>query len=1196
VLLVAAAVLGLATAAAPALGGPAPVGGTRGPVGHDAVAATGSTARVNLGGAGWKVQTSSTATQPGAQISTPGFSTSGWLAVTNDDGGAPGTEINALLQNGSCPNVFFSTNMKSCFGQMTKIGPDTIAQFSVPWWYRTDFTAPAAGQSARLILNGVVGTADVWVDGVQIVSGVSGAYAQNSYDITNRLAAGTNSLAIEMHPNDPTKMLTVDNVDWSQIPPDNNTGIQFPVQLQTGGPLVLADAHVVQNTAANLSSSALTVKASVTNGSSTAQAGTAAATITPPGGASPITVSQTVSVAANSTQTITFAPASYPALTLSNPQIWWPYQLGAQPLYTLDTSVSQGSTTLNSTTGRFGIRTATSKLIGSSTGAPQGVRQFAIDGVPLDIRGGGWDPDLFLRYSAADTAKQIGLFKAMGLNTIRLEGHLMPEDWYQQMDAAGILVNAGYQCCDYWEGSSAGAVYQNTAQSVGAVLRNHPSVFSFQWSDNAPSSAQESQALAGFAAADFAVPFISSAEYNSSPQLGTSGEKEGPYDWVPPSYWYDTSHYASGDSTQTNAGGSWGFDSEQSAGNTVPTLDSINRFLSAADQTALWQTPGANQYHNNYEGTSHTGYHFGTLYNLDQAITNRYGAPTSLGQYVQEAQAQNYEDTRAQFEAFIDHWNNASQPSTGTIYWQMNKGWPTLLWSLYNNDGDQAGAYFGAQKANQSLHALYALDDGTVTLDNLSGTTQSGVSLEAKVYDTSGALLDDQTSSATTLARQQVVTKVLTPKRPTASGTVYFVELLVKQNDVLVDRNVYWQPTTGDAINWSSTIGKPQGVMTSYANLTALRNLPQNSAVSVTAKTVDRPGPNGADKAVTVTVTNNASTPTVGFFLRADIRRGTASGQESPGDNELQSSIWSDNDVTLWPGESETLTASYNSADLRGATPVVSVSGWNMPKVDVVAGTGTGGGPGNDFSIADNPASGSVAAGSAATATVSTSVVSGSAESVALTASGLPAGATATVDPASVTAGGSSTLTISTSASTPAGNYPVIITGTSASATHQAIYALTVTGSGGGSNAVVNGDFETGDLSGWTVASGTASAVTTPVHSGGHAGLVGATTETSGTSKLQQTFTAPAGSSKLTLAYDVFCTDSTGGFATAFLLDNTASTTTRVINRSCTNGSGWQTATTAITPGHSYTIQLESRDDGVSGTPTHTVYDDITVN
>ncbi len=73
---------------------------------------------VTLGLGGWQVQSSGLAPQPGSQISEPGFSTGSWLAVAPDDAGAPGTEIGALLQNGACPNVFFSENMRSCFGYM----------------------------------------------------------------------------------------------------------------------------------------------------------------------------------------------------------------------------------------------------------------------------------------------------------------------------------------------------------------------------------------------------------------------------------------------------------------------------------------------------------------------------------------------------------------------------------------------------------------------------------------------------------------------------------------------------------------------------------------------------------------------------------------------------------------------------------------------------------------------------------------------------------------------------------------------------------------------------------------------------------------------------------------------------------------------------------------------------------------------
>ena len=916
-------------------------------------ASTGSTAVTDLGTGGWRVVSSATATQTGQQISTPGFNTGGWLAVTNDDADAPGTEINALLQNGTCPNVFFSNNMQTCFGRMTKIGSDTIAQFSVPWWFRTDFTANlSVGQVASLVVNGVVGKADVFVDGAAVATSttVTGAYTRFTFDVTGVLLAGTNSLAIKVYPNDPTTLFTVDNVDWSQIPPDNNTGIQFPVQLQVTAALADTNAHVLQSTAADLSSSALTVKSDIVNGSATAQTGVVSATVAPPaGGGSPVTVSQTVTVPAHATQTVAFAPAQYPTLNLANPQIWWPYQLGAQPLYTLSTSVAQGGVVGNTTTEQFGIRNVTSSLVGSSAGMPSGARQFAVNGVPIVIRGGGFDPDLFLRYSAVDTAKQIALMKNMGINTIRLEGHLMPDDFYQQLDRAGILVNAGYQCCDAWELPTKGkkpsaatlATLQLSALTLGQQLRNHPSVFSFQWSDSPPTAQQESVSLAGFSQADFQAPLISSAEYLSSPQLGISGEKEGPYDWVPPNYWYDTAHVATGDSSQTNAGGAWGYDSEQSAGNTVPTLDSINRFLSESDQANLWQTPSFNQYHTNYEGTGHTGYSFGTLFNFDTALTNRYGSWSSLPEYVQRAQAQNYENVRSQFEAFIAHADNTPLPSTGTIYWQLNKGWPTLLWSLYNNDGDQAGSYFGAAKANRPLHAIYALDTGTVAVDNLTGSVQSGLTVESKVYSSAGAVLDDRTSGALSLNRSQVAGNVLTPTVPAATvppaaAGVYFVELLLRQNGTLVDRNVYWLSTQQDVVNWGQTIGNPQGTQSQYANLQALRSLPQ-AAVSVSATTAHQPGPAGADLATTVTVTNTSGTPTVGFLLRADVRRGTAAGAELAGDNELQSSIWSDNDIVLWPGESQTLTATFSSADLQGATPVISLSGWNVPKTDLAA-------------------------------------------------------------------------------------------------------------------------------------------------------------------------------------------------------------------------------------------------------------------
>src|SRR5256885_6203929 len=84
---------------------------TSGATGVTVSASTGSSAVVNLGAAGWKVLTSATATQSGAQISTPGFSTGGWVTPAHHGAGAPGTGGNALFPKRGCPNVFFSTHM-----------------------------------------------------------------------------------------------------------------------------------------------------------------------------------------------------------------------------------------------------------------------------------------------------------------------------------------------------------------------------------------------------------------------------------------------------------------------------------------------------------------------------------------------------------------------------------------------------------------------------------------------------------------------------------------------------------------------------------------------------------------------------------------------------------------------------------------------------------------------------------------------------------------------------------------------------------------------------------------------------------------------------------------------------------------------------------------------------------------------------
>ncbi|MFC4071716.1 M4 family metallopeptidase [Actinoplanes subglobosus] len=140
----------------------------------------------------------------------------------------------------------------------------------------------------------------------------------------------------------------------------------------------------------------------------------------------------------------------------------------------------------------------------------------------------------------------------------------------------------------------------------------------------------------------------------------------------------------------------------------------------------------------------------------------------------------------------------------------------------------------------------------------------------------------------------------------------------------------------------------------------------------------------------------------------------------------------------------------YGSCSTEYKTVQAAWTAVNVAGSDATCSTG------NDFSLTASPTSASVNPGSSATATIATAVTSGSAQTVALTASGLPSGVTASFSPSSVTAGASSTLTLATTTAAAPGTYAITITGTGTAATKTATFSLTINGAGGscsGTNA-----------------------------------------------------------------------------------------------------------------------------------------------
>jgi pre-peptidase len=119
-----------------------------------------------------------------------------------------------------------------------------------------------------------------------------------------------------------------------------------------------------------------------------------------------------------------------------------------------------------------------------------------------------------------------------------------------------------------------------------------------------------------------------------------------------------------------------------------------------------------------------------------------------------------------------------------------------------------------------------------------------------------------------------------------------------------------------------------------------------------------------------------------------------------------------------------------------------------------------------DFTVAVSPTSLAIAQGASGTYAVSTTALNGSAQSIALSISALPAGVTGSFSPSTVTAGGSSTLTLAVASTATAATTTFTVTGVSGTVQHSANASVTVTTATGIS--VLNDGVPVSNISGAT--------------------------------------------------------------------------------------------------------------------------------
>jgi exo-1,4-beta-D-glucosaminidase len=841
---------------------------------------------------GWRVQTACKLQAVSESISAEGFSAQDWLQTT-----VPSTVLAAQVAAGVFPDPYFGLNLRQIPGTDYPIGRifanlpmSQDSPYRCGWWYRTEFTAPAASQKeARFWLHfaGINYRAEIWLNGHKIAdsSQVAGAYRTYDFDVTEFLKPGkTNVLAVETFA--PTeKNLGINWVDWNPAPPDKDMGLTGAVDLiSTGSVTVRSPLAVTHFLDQALDTAGLTVYAELHSASDHTVKGLVSGT------AAEVRFEQPVELTPHEDREIIFTPQQFPQLKIHNPKPWWPRQMGEPHLERLTLSFSVKGQITDEQSVDFGFREITSELTAS------GSRLFRVNGKPLLIRGAGWSQDMLLRSDDKRLRDQFRLVRDLNLNTIRLEGKLGTDEFFQLADQQGILVMLGWCCCDHWEHWKDWtpedlSIATASLHAQMLRLRHHASLLVWlNGSDGPPPADVERAYLKVESVTHWPNPVLSSASAAPTTVTGASGVKmTGPYDYVAPSYWYvDRQH-----------GGAYGFNTETSPGPAIPSLASRRKFLPDPD---AWPPSAAWSYH-------YGSGKFSTLLVLDQAMEAIYAKPRSAAEYERLSQTMEYDSERAMFEAYSKN----KYASTGVIQWMLNNAWPSMIWHLYDYYLDAGAGYYAVKKACEPLHIQYSYDDLSIVVVNSTYAPAANLHAGVRVYNLAGkeiysnqAIVDAAADSA-----QRVFS--IPENLYQGSDRILFVDLsLADASGNVVSRNFYWVPTTLTTFDWQKT-DYTHTPTARHEDLAALTSLPPSK---ITVRAEIESTLQGRELRLHL---NNSSVE-LAFQISAAIR--------TPSGGLIAPVFWSDNWIELLPGESRTLTALL--PDTAPANTIVQISGWNI--------------------------------------------------------------------------------------------------------------------------------------------------------------------------------------------------------------------------------------------------------------------------
>ena len=375
------------------------------------------------------------------------------------------------------------------------------------------------------------------------------------------------------------------------------------------------------------------------------------------------------------------------SVTVTEPQLWWPAGYGAQPLYTAEVTLSDGSVVLDTWKKRIGLRTMTVRREKDEWG-----ESFChcVNGLDVFAMGADYIPEdnLLPRVNKERTRRLLEDARAAHMNTIRVwGGGYYPDDFFYDLcDELGLLVwqDFMFACAAY---DLTEAVEENVCAEFRdnlRRLRHHASLALWCGNNEIESFVPmdiwhkgKKQIADYIKLYEYILPKIVKEEdpdafyWPSSPSSG--GSFDNPWDenrgdchyW---DVWHGLKPFPDYRNHLFRYASEFGFQS-------FPCMATIESFTQPEDRNVFSYIMEKHQRNASANGK------------IAEYLSQTYLYPSTFDSFVYASQL-----LQAQAMQYgVEHWRRHRGRCMGTLVWQLNDCWPVTSWASID--------YYGRWKA-----------------------------------------------------------------------------------------------------------------------------------------------------------------------------------------------------------------------------------------------------------------------------------------------------------------------------------------------------------------------------------------------------------------------------------------------------------------------------------------------------------------